>query len=101
MNPTSIHEDMGLISGLIQWLRICIAVICGVGHRCGLDPALLWLWCRPVATAPIQLLVQELAYAVGAALKRKKKKKPTSQPKYLLTGEWIKNILYIQWNISH
>ena len=19
----------------------------GVGHRCGLDPMLLWLWCRP------------------------------------------------------
>ena len=28
---------------------------CGVGHRRGSDPALLWLWCRPVATALISL----------------------------------------------
>ena len=26
---------------------------CGVGHRHGSDPKLLWLWCRPAATAPI------------------------------------------------
>ena len=25
---------------------------CGVGCRCGSDPALLWLWFRPVAIAP-------------------------------------------------
>ena len=31
------------------------AVSCGVGHRHGLDLALLWLWCRPAATAPICL----------------------------------------------
>ena len=44
-----------------------------------MDPALLWLWCRPVATAPIGPLVWELPYAVGAALKktkRQKKEKP-------------------------
>ena len=40
-NPTSIHEDTGLIPGL--------AVSYGVGHGCGLDLALLWLWCRPAA----------------------------------------------------
>ena len=33
---------------------------CGVGHRCGSDLALLWLWCRPVATAPIRPLAWEL-----------------------------------------
>ena len=27
---------------------------CGVGHKRGSDPELLWLWCRPVAAAPIQ-----------------------------------------------
>ena len=26
---------------------------CGVGCQCGLDLALLWLWRRPAATAPI------------------------------------------------
>ena len=48
---------------------------CGVGHGCGLDPVLLWLWCRTAAIAPIRPLDWELPYAVGAALKRKKKKK--------------------------
>ena len=37
--------------------------------------ALLWLWHRPAATAPIQLLAWEPAYVLGVALKRQKKKK--------------------------
>ena len=37
---------------------------CGVGRRRSSDLALLWLWCRPAATAQIRPL------AVGAALKR-------------------------------
>ena len=51
---------------------------CGVGHRRGLDSALLWLWCRPEAVAPIRPLAWKLPYAVGVALKRlkKEKKKP-------------------------
>ena len=48
---------------------------CGVGHRHGSDPALLWLWCRLVATAPIRPLAWEPPYAVGAALEKTKKKK--------------------------
>ena len=50
-----------------------MAVSCGVGHRLGLDPALLWLWCRLSAVALIGPLAWELAYALGAALKKKKK----------------------------
>ena len=46
---------------------------CGVGHRQGLDPALLWLWCRLAATAPIQPLDWEPPDAMSAALKKKKK----------------------------
>jgi len=42
-------------------------VSCGVGCRRGLDPALLWLWRRPVATAPIQPLAWEPPYAAGVA----------------------------------
>ena len=36
------------------------------------DLALLWLWRRPAATAPIQSLAQERPYSAGAAIKRKK-----------------------------
>ena len=43
-----------------------------MGRRCGLDPALLWLWCGPVAAAPIPLLAWELPYAMGEALKDSK-----------------------------
>ena len=39
------------------------------------DPALLWLWRRPVATAPIQPLAWEPPYAAGAAQEIAKKKK--------------------------
>ena len=46
----------------------------GVGHRRGWDHALLWLWCRATATAPIRPLAQEPPYAASAALKRQKKK---------------------------
>ena len=39
------------------------------------NPALLWLWCRLEATAPVQPLAWELTCAVGVALKGQKKKK--------------------------
>ena len=48
---------------------------CGVGGRRGSDPALLWLWCRLAATAPIRPLAWEPPYAAGAALKGQKTKK--------------------------
>ena len=48
---------------------------CGVGHRRGSDPALLWLWCRPVGAAPNGPLAWEHPYAAGAALKYKKTEK--------------------------
>ena len=35
---------------------------------------MLWLWCRPAATALIQTQAWELPYAVCVALKEKKKK---------------------------
>ena len=48
---------------------------CGVGRRLGLDPALLWLWRRPVATAPIGPLAWEPPYAMGAVLEKTKSQK--------------------------
>ena len=50
-----------------------IAMSCGVGHRHGSDPEMLWLWrcrelwCRPAAAAPIGPLARELPYAVRLA----------------------------------
>ena len=67
-NLTRNHEVAGLIPGLAQWVKdlSCHELWC----RRGLDLVLLWLWCRPVATASIKLLAWEPPYAVGAPLKR-------------------------------
>ena len=46
-----------------------------VGHRHGSDLALLWLWHRLAATAPIQPLAWEPPYATGVALEKTKKTK--------------------------
>ena len=46
---------------------------CGVGGRCGSDPALLWLWHRSAATAPIRPLARKPPYASGAALEKSKR----------------------------
>ena len=54
----------------------------GVGHRCGLDPVLLWLWCRPAATPPIRALAWEPPYAARAALEKAKRQQ--QQKNYLL-----------------
>ena len=68
-NLTSIHEDVGSIPALAQGSGI--AMNCGVGHRCGSDPALLWLWHTLAAEALIRVLPWELPYASSAALKKK------------------------------
>ena len=57
---------------LLSGLRIGVALSCGVGCTCVLDPVLLWLWYRPAAVAPIGPLAWELSYAIGVVLKSKK-----------------------------
>ena len=52
-----------------------VSVSCGVGHRCGSDPVLLWLWRRPAATAPIGPLAREPPYVAGAAQEKAKRQK--------------------------
>ena len=66
-------RSLPLLSGLT--IQCCVAVSCGVGCRLGSDPALLWLWHRPVATAPIRPLAWEPPYATGVAQRNSKKKK--------------------------
>ena len=75
-NPTRNHEVAGSIPGLCSvGGGSGIAMSCVVGQRCGSDLALLWLWCRLAATAPIGPLAWEPPYAAGAAQEMAKRQK--------------------------
>ena len=82
---------------------------CSVGWRCSSDPVLLWLWCRPVATAPIRPLARELPHAVRAALekakrqktKQNKKPKRTKKPPKPQRNPKKPHALFHHINISH
>jgi len=58
-NLTRNCEVSGSVPGLAPWVK---------------DLALLWLWCRLVAAAPIGPLAWEPPYATGVALEKTKKK---------------------------
>ena len=75
MNPTRSHEVAGLIPGLTQWLRIWHRDELWCRSHIGLDPVLLWLWCRSLATAPIGPLAWEPPNAMGSGPRKGKKTK--------------------------
>ena len=84
-NPTRNHEVEGLIPGLAQWVKGPVS--CGVGRRHGLDLALLWLWCRLAAVAPIGPLAWECPHAVGATLEKAKRQKKQRKSKIVMWEE--------------
>ena len=59
---------------------------CGVGHRCSSVPALLWLWCRLEAVAPIQTLAWELPNGLGVVLKKKEREREKGRENYKVMG---------------
>jgi len=86
-NQTRNHEVIGLIPGLTQWVK---------------DLALLWLWCRLEATAPIRPLAWEPPYASGVALKKTNKQtnktRKDNKMKYLVKRHLVDELnkrLYI------
>ena len=68
---------VGFIPAEPQWEHqgCSLEASCSVSHRCSLEPALLWLWCRLAAAALIRPLTWELALAAGVSIKRKRKRK--------------------------
>ena len=64
---------------------------CGVVRRPRSDPPLLWLWCRPAATAPIRPLAREppcAARVTQEMAKKDQKKKKEKKRKSLRTEHW-------------
>ena len=75
-------QSLTLLSGFKDPLY---PMSCGAGRRCSLDVALLRLWRRPAAAAPIGPLTWELPYATGATIKKQKQTNNKKNPHNLRT----------------
>ena len=53
---------------------------------------MLWLWCRLAAAAQIRLLAQELPYATGATVKKKKKNPEITEIMQLAEKHFIRSV---------
>ena len=60
------------VQSLASLSELSFPATCGIGFRHVSDPTLLWLWCRPVAAAPIGPPAWEPLYALHAALGRER-----------------------------
>ena len=62
-----------------------VEVSCGIGHRHGSYPVLLWFWHRWAAVAAIRPVAWELTYATDSALKGKKQNKTKQNKNHVNT----------------
>ena len=61
----------------------------GVGHRCGSDLMLLWLWCRPATAASIRPLAWDPPHAKGVALKKTDRQKERAIESIIFNGKML------------